>query len=429
MINFIGKYLASQGRGGDNTLRNVQGKVSHVNPREAYWIDNYGTLGELATQATGSGTINPVTGLPEYWGWWDNTFGKDGLGGAIGDAWDETVGVGGLAGGIDDLFSGDLGNTMSGWTWQNNPVTDVINETIGTGGIGSLADNLLGDIWDETIGVEGLAGWVDSAFSGEMDWSGTGWWDNTIGKHGLGVGIGDIGDHTLGGGGIAGLWPSNPDIPNPYAEQSRLAPDTFEENDDLYTLYGEDIDWEEFKNMDPGDFIGLTDEQKWSIAADLAEYGDITQEDFQKYMPTYDMEEELYKREAGATAIAQTGMKRQAPLQQLKEKMDLLHTKQNFESTGNPMIDRQRFNIFADIGSENKEIWQGLLHDVDLQRTDFMEIFASDLIDYDTYRGSDEAAWTDPDEGFQFTEIWDYSIGKDGLVGFLDNLIFDDSSN
>lgn len=109
--------------------------------------------------------------------------------------------------------------------------------------------------------------------------------------------------------------------------------------------------------------------------------------------------------------------------------MDLLHTKQNFESTGNPMIDRQRFNIFADIGSENKEIWQGLLHDVDLQRTDFMENFASDLIDYDTYRGSDEAAWTDPDEGFQFTEIWDYSIGKDGLVGFLDNLIFDDSSN
>ena len=54
------------GRYGDTQIRNVGGEPSHVNDTEAHWIDNYGLLGEVATQSMGSGTTNPKTGMKEY---------------------------------------------------------------------------------------------------------------------------------------------------------------------------------------------------------------------------------------------------------------------------------------------------------------------------------------------------------------------------
>jgi len=54
------------GRYGDTQVRNVGGEPSHVNDTEAHWIDNYGLLGEVATQSMGSGTTNPKTGMKEY---------------------------------------------------------------------------------------------------------------------------------------------------------------------------------------------------------------------------------------------------------------------------------------------------------------------------------------------------------------------------
>ena len=66
MANFIQDYLAAQGRMGDSELRNVGGEMSHVNPKEASNIDNLGVLGQVMTQTTGSGTINPMTGMREY---------------------------------------------------------------------------------------------------------------------------------------------------------------------------------------------------------------------------------------------------------------------------------------------------------------------------------------------------------------------------
>ena len=59
-------YLASKGRKGDTEIRRVNGKLSHVNQQEAGWIDTHGKVGEAMTQAVGSGTTNPNTGLPEY---------------------------------------------------------------------------------------------------------------------------------------------------------------------------------------------------------------------------------------------------------------------------------------------------------------------------------------------------------------------------
>ena len=58
--------LAGQGRYGDTEVRNVGGIPSHVNAYEAYMIDNFGPAGEDFTRTMGSGTINPMTGMPEY---------------------------------------------------------------------------------------------------------------------------------------------------------------------------------------------------------------------------------------------------------------------------------------------------------------------------------------------------------------------------
>ena len=60
--------LANKGRFGDTEIRDVDGKPAHVNPYEAYMIDNYGATGEQITKNIGSGTTNPATGLKEY-GW------------------------------------------------------------------------------------------------------------------------------------------------------------------------------------------------------------------------------------------------------------------------------------------------------------------------------------------------------------------------
>ncbi len=75
------KSLANKGRYGDSELRNVAGRRSHVNPREADIIDLWGALGESLVQREGAGTRNPKTGMPEYWSlrpskkakkWWND---------------------------------------------------------------------------------------------------------------------------------------------------------------------------------------------------------------------------------------------------------------------------------------------------------------------------------------------------------------------
>jgi hypothetical protein len=61
-----GNRLARMGRYGDTEIRNVSGRQSHVNRREAGLIDLYGMLGESLVKREGAGTINPSSGLPEY---------------------------------------------------------------------------------------------------------------------------------------------------------------------------------------------------------------------------------------------------------------------------------------------------------------------------------------------------------------------------
>ena len=60
------RSLAKKGRYGDTHIRDIYGIKSHVNKLEADIIDSYGFLGEVIVKETGSGTINPLTGMPEY---------------------------------------------------------------------------------------------------------------------------------------------------------------------------------------------------------------------------------------------------------------------------------------------------------------------------------------------------------------------------
>ena len=57
---------ARLGRGGDTKIREVGGRDSHVNALEAYLIDVNGKAGEEYAKRVGSGTTNPLTGMPEY---------------------------------------------------------------------------------------------------------------------------------------------------------------------------------------------------------------------------------------------------------------------------------------------------------------------------------------------------------------------------
>jgi len=57
---------AKLGRGGDTKIREVDNKKSHVNALEAYLIDVNGKAGEDYAKRVGAGTINPLTGMPEY---------------------------------------------------------------------------------------------------------------------------------------------------------------------------------------------------------------------------------------------------------------------------------------------------------------------------------------------------------------------------
>jgi len=57
---------AKLGRGGDTKIREVDNRASHVNALEAYLIDVNGKAGEEYAKRVGAGTVNPLTGMPEY---------------------------------------------------------------------------------------------------------------------------------------------------------------------------------------------------------------------------------------------------------------------------------------------------------------------------------------------------------------------------
>ena len=57
-------HLSKHGRFGDTEITSTsKGELWHVNKHEKKLIDDYGTVGERLVNISGSGTINPTTGL------------------------------------------------------------------------------------------------------------------------------------------------------------------------------------------------------------------------------------------------------------------------------------------------------------------------------------------------------------------------------
>ena len=87
------KNLKKYGRNGDTLL-------AHITPAEANLLKNLG----------GSNTINPITGLPEYFGGFGGFF--SGITDAISDVLGTSGGGGGILGGAEDLVQG-AGNVLA----------------------------------------------------------------------------------------------------------------------------------------------------------------------------------------------------------------------------------------------------------------------------------------------------------------------------
>ena len=122
------------------------------------------------------------------------------------------------------------------------------------------------------------------------------------------------------------------------------------------------------------DFMDLTDDEKFYMAQGMfkgeTDFGSYELKDYHKYMPTYDQKEEKDLRTEGYKAVRRTGEQAQTGLMGLINKEEAAIGQRGFASTGNPMVDRQRQNIFSrvydtqwDIQDETTEGVTGLRED------------------------------------------------------------------
>lgn len=140
------KTVANKGRLGDNKLAPVDGKPAHVSASEQNLIEKYGPIGESIVKQIGSGTINPKTGLKEYHIAWSHVEDvADDVGTGLVDLYDDTIGVNGIAGYTGQILDGDI---SPGDFWD---------DTLGVDGIvGAFTDGDVSEFYDDTIGVGGL---------------------------------------------------------------------------------------------------------------------------------------------------------------------------------------------------------------------------------------------------------------------------------
>lgn len=147
------------------------------------------------------------------------------------------------------------------------------------------------------------------------------------------------------------------------------------------------------------EFMKLTEEERQLMVEDITgyelDYEDrLRAEDYKRYMPKYDIEKELKlgpeerKMEIeGAEDIGAIGEARQTSL------LNLYNQQQNkgrgFAETGNPMIDRQRENIFKDIETRQETRYETMVEgrqDIWDKKTemqeDYMEDWETGFLDY-----------------------------------------------
>ena len=125
-IQQMAAILKGFGRGGDTML-------AHINPEEAM----------LLNEVTDGGTINRVTGMPEFFfGEGQSGYGESDSFGSYGDGMDDVdMGVG-----ANDEFASQMDRAISGIDSQNDPYGIGLEDAIGTfaGPLGTMGSGVEG---------------------------------------------------------------------------------------------------------------------------------------------------------------------------------------------------------------------------------------------------------------------------------------------
>tara|TARA_R110002012_G_scaffold27682_1_gene88395 strand:+ start:1519 stop:2367 length:849 start_codon:yes stop_codon:yes gene_type:complete len=278
MVNLL-EQLALQGRNGDTEMRPVHGALSHVNPIEANIIDQYGAAGEYVTSQIGSGTINPATGLPEYWSIFDE---------------------------VEENVSGSGKYLPAKGTWLRK--------------IGNLRSDLT---WKPADGKWGIFGYESKA--------------------------------------------------NKEDERKRVAAS-------IASSFDRGIG--DFKDANMSQ---MTDEERLAHVQKLmGNDASITMDDLDRYYSAYDDTEELRKYRGASDTMGETGKASDSSLMEMYANKQSLDSRANFANTGNVMVDRQRQNIFRDVGDQNQSTWTGLLGNVADLHTDYNTRMVENAFSHET---------------------------------------------
>ena len=124
--------------------------------------------------------------------------------------------------------------------------------------------------------------------------------------------------------------------------------------------------WDSYQNRDPNTFSDMDiyageENSQLAIARNLTGL-DISAEDLARYMPQYDRrgEENMRRvRQAGRTSQARdifgAGSGKQSEIMSIAQEKYGQQSRGGFAATGNPMVDRQRQDIFADEDKMEKD--------------------------------------------------------------------------
>ena len=154
--------------------------------------------------------------------------------------------------------------------------------------------------------------------------------------------------------------------------------------------HAEDIGgWDEYAKQDysGSDFANMTDAERRQIGRGIvkAEGGfqhNLSLDDYKGYMPKYDKEGEQDIRRDTAQAVSDVGEGAQSSLLNLSMQNLQAQSQRGYAITGNPMIDRQRENIYSKIGEQSEAQYEAGLDTLDTYQDNYMEEWERGLTQY-----------------------------------------------
>jgi len=144
--------------------------------------------------------------------------------------------------------------------------------------------------------------------------------------------------------------------------------------------------WDEYaeKDWSEDEFFEMSSTEKRIMAQDIFK-ADTDYASFNKwsqYGPKYDMDAQRKRLTETGTDISNIGESGQSSLLSLSQGQEGQAAKRGFASTGNPMVDRQRENIFKGMSKDITSSYDAYQDSVTAQRKDYQEEWEGALMDY-----------------------------------------------